>query len=77
MTYGFCVYHGIECDFKGSCLDCPHNTDEDAKWFRQDEEQAEIEIHRNFTDSEIAKAFIEVVEAVKELLPRTESEGKT
>ena len=39
MTYGFCVYHEIECDYKGSCIDCPHNTAEDTEWFRQDEER--------------------------------------
>ena len=43
MTYGYCVYHEIECDYKGSCVDCPHNTKEDAEWFKQDEEQAESE----------------------------------
>lgn len=40
MTYGYCVYHEIECDYKGSCIDCPHNTKEDTEWFiRQDELQ--------------------------------------
>lgn len=39
MTYGFCVYHEIECDYKGSCINCPHNTAEDTEWFRQDEER--------------------------------------
>lgn len=24
MTYGFCVYHEIKCDYKGDCIDCPH-----------------------------------------------------
>ena len=43
MTYGYCVYHEIECDYKGSCIDCPHNTVEDTKWFIQDEERAESE----------------------------------
>ena len=43
MTYGYCVYHEIECDYKGSCIDCPHNTKEDAEWFRQDEKRAEKE----------------------------------
>lgn len=47
-TYGYCVYHEIECDFKGGCIDCPHNTEEDTEWFiRQDglqeEPQAESE----------------------------------
>lgn len=41
MTYGYCVVHEIECDYKGSCIDCPHNTLEDTEWFRRDEEQAE------------------------------------
>lgn len=35
-----------------------------------------IEIHCNCTDEEIAKSFIEDVEAVKVLLPRAESEDK-
>ena len=35
---------------------------------------AESEIHCNCTDEEIAKSFIEDVEAVKDLLPRLESE---
>ena len=43
MTHGYCAYHEIECDYKGSCIDCPHNTDEDVEWFRQDEELAESE----------------------------------
>lgn len=43
MTYGFCVYHGIECDYEGDCIDCPHNTEEDIEWFKQDEERAESE----------------------------------
>ena len=43
MTYGFCVYHEIDCDYKGSCIDCPHNNAEDTEWFRQDEERAEME----------------------------------
>ena len=42
-TYGYCAYHEIECDYSGSCIDCPHNTQEDAEWFRQDEESAESE----------------------------------
>lgn len=41
MTYGYCVYHEIECDYKGSCINCPHNTEEDTEWFKQDEVQAE------------------------------------
>ena len=41
MTYGYCVYHERECDYKGNCVECPHNTVEDAEWFRRDEEQAE------------------------------------
>lgn len=40
---GFCVYHGIECDYKGGCINCPHNTVEDIEWFKQDEERAESE----------------------------------
>lgn len=43
MTYGFCVYHGIECDYGGKCIECPHNTVEDIEWFREDEECAESE----------------------------------
>ena len=42
-TYGFCVYHGIECDYKGNCVDCSHNTEEDKEWFKQDDEKAESE----------------------------------
>ena len=34
----------------------------------------DMEIHCNCTDEEIAKSFIEDVEAVKDLLPRGESE---
>lgn len=34
----------------------------------------ESDIHCNYTDAEIAKSFIEDIEAVKDLLPRTESE---
>lgn len=38
------------------------------------EEIVESEIQCNHTDAEIAKSFIEDVEAVKDLLPRAESE---
>lgn len=34
--------------------------------------KAESEIHCNYTDAEVAKSFIEDVEAVKELLPQAE-----
>lgn len=43
MTYGYCVYHEIECDFKGNCIECPHNTVEDTEWFREDEELETLE----------------------------------
>lgn len=39
MTYGYCTYHKLECDYKGNCIDCPHNTVEDTEWLRQDEER--------------------------------------
>lgn len=39
-----------------------------------DKYKAESEIHCNCTDKEIAKSFIEDVEAVKDLLPKAESE---
>lgn len=39
--YGYCAYHERLCDCNGSCIDCPHNTEEDVKWFKQDEERAE------------------------------------
>ena len=38
--------------------------------------KAESEIHCTWTDSEIAKSFIEDVEAVKDLLPRAEGSDK-
>jgi hypothetical protein len=38
--------------------------------------KAESEIHCNCTDEEIAKSFISDVEAVKDLLPKAESEDK-
>ncbi len=38
MTYGFCAYHEIECDYSGECIECPHNTEEDKEWFIQDEQ---------------------------------------
>ena len=41
-----------------------------------DKYKAESEIHCTWTDSEIAKSFIEDVEAVKDLLPRAEGSGK-
>ncbi len=41
MTYGYCAYHERECDYKGSCIECPYNTVEDVEWFRRDEEQTE------------------------------------
>ena len=36
-TFGFCVYHEIECDYKGSCIECPHNTKEDTEWFKEED----------------------------------------
>lgn len=38
-TYGFCVYYEIECDYKGFCIKCPHNTKEDTEWFKEDEKK--------------------------------------
>lgn len=43
MTYGYCAYLEIECDYSGPCRYCPHYTEEDAEWFKQDEERAESE----------------------------------
>ena len=52
MAYGYCVYHGVLCDYEGdyNCIDCPHNTEEDVEWFKrgiirfvQGEEQAKSE----------------------------------
>lgn len=43
MTYGYCAYHEIECDYDGQCKKCPHNTQKDIEWFEQDEAQAETE----------------------------------
>lgn len=37
QTFGFCIYHEIECDYEGSCIECPHNTKEDTEWFKEDE----------------------------------------
>jgi hypothetical protein len=42
----------------------------------QPKPKTESGIHCNCTDAEIAKSFIEDVEAVKELLPQIESEDK-
>ena len=65
MTYGFCVYHEIECDYKGSCIDCPHNTAEDTEWFRQDEERVESEDEENnMTDKEKISELINLVEVL-------------
>ena len=33
MTYGYCAYHEIECDYAGQCIECPHNAKEDIEWF--------------------------------------------
>lgn len=44
MTYGYCVYHEIECDYKGDCVNCPHNTEKDTEWFKQDDERIEREV---------------------------------
>ncbi len=41
MTYGYCVYHEIECNYDGDCIECPHNSPEDVKWFIEDEEAEE------------------------------------
>jgi len=47
MTYGFCAYHEIECDYDGQCTECPHNTEADTEWFKQDEARAESEVKPN------------------------------
>ena len=39
MTYGYCVYHKLECDYDEQCVNCPYNTKEDVEWFKQDEEK--------------------------------------
>ena len=45
MTYGYCTYHGLLCDYEGdyNCIDCPHNTVEDIEYFRQYEKLTESE----------------------------------
>lgn len=43
MKYGYCVYHKLECDYDGQCVNCPYNTNEDIEWFKQEEEKAERE----------------------------------
>ena len=44
MTYGYCVYHELECDYSGRCQNCPHNTVADTKWFEQEEEKELVKI---------------------------------
>lgn len=57
----------------GDYLDlCPNCNAELQEWVANDKEQVAC----NCTDEEIAKSFIEDVEAVKDLLPRAESENK-
>ena len=60
MTYGFfCVYHVLDCDYDGQCLDCPHNTEEDIEWFRQGKIK---ERNMEFTEKEK-----EMICAIKEM----------
>lgn len=55
----------------GNCLDlCPNCNAELQEWIANDKEQ----IVCNCKNKEIANSFIEDVEAVKDLLPRAESE---
>lgn len=42
-TYGYCMYHKIECDYKGGCTSCPHNSKEDTEWFMQDKQEMTID----------------------------------
>jgi len=56
-----------------SCLDlCPNCNAELQKWMANDKEQVAC----NYAGEEIAKSFILDVEAIKDLLPRAESEDK-
>lgn len=36
MTYGYCEYHELECDYSGLCVNCPHNAEEDAERIEHD-----------------------------------------
>lgn len=56
-----------------NCLDlCPDCNVELQAWVENGKEQVVC----NHTDAEIAKSFIEDVDAVKDLLPQAESEDK-
>ena len=36
MTYGHCAFHERECDYKGSCFGCPHNTESTVETIERD-----------------------------------------
>jgi hypothetical protein len=70
---GTSQFFNITCNpcTSGNLLDlCPKCNAELQEWVANYKEQVAC----NYTDEEIAKSFIEDVEAVKDLLPRTESE---
>ena len=68
MTYGYCVYHEIDCDYAGQCVECIHNTEEDIEWFKQDEKRAESKLDGDPIDIDKAVEHYEgTLETLKDI----------
>ena len=59
MTYGYCVYHGIKCDYKGNCIDCPHTLNQ--RWIPVSERLPEDKQGCIVTVQGDSKTFIDIV----------------
>ena len=59
MTYGFCGYHGIECDYKGNCIKCPHTLNQ--RWIPVSNRLPEDKQGCIVTVQSDSKTFIDIV----------------
>ena len=73
MTYGYCVYHEIECDFKGNCIECPHNTVEDTEWFREDEELETLENENQKGEFTMKQITLKNYENIEDFIEKVEN----
>ena len=73
MTYGYCVYHEIECDLKGNCIECPHNTVEDTEWFREDEELETLENENQKGEFTMKQITLKNYENIEDFIEKVEN----
>lgn len=60
-----CGYHGIKCDYKGDCIDCPHTLDQ--KWIPVSERLPDLDGTYLVTIAYTDRRVIEIVSYAKNL----------